>query len=86
MNPVEKMNELQRRVDAVNHRVMKKAGTAYEAHEETDGDICSCICGRQCCLSDRGRRSILCISSASAGSIMCCHSGPAVAECRNYEK
>lgn len=24
MNPVEKMNELQRRVDAVNHRVMKK--------------------------------------------------------------
>lgn len=24
MNPVEKMNELQRRVDAVNHSVMKK--------------------------------------------------------------
>lgn len=24
MNPVEKMNQVQRRVDAVNHRVMKK--------------------------------------------------------------
>lgn len=24
MNPVEKMNQLQRRVDAVNHRVLKK--------------------------------------------------------------
>ncbi|MFQ7092912.1 MAG: hypothetical protein ACLRRB_01475 [Ruminococcus sp.] len=85
MNPVEKMNELQRRVDAVNHRVMKKREQLMK-YEETDGDICSCICGRQCCLSDRGKRSILCISSASAGSIMCCHSGHAVAECRNYEK